>query len=361
MNRLRPDADDLRFVRRLVLAILVVAVAAAVYRASDLLILAFGSALGAIAIHALADLFEDRAHLPPKLALGLAIVTALLLVAGLVWLFAVGFREQVDLLVARAPALLEQFAAYLSGSPVGARLVQAVEAAYAGSRFAQDVGGLVSGAGELVLNALLVLIGALFFAANPGVYQRGALLLVPPASRPAIDDALYDAAATLRLWLRAQLIQMTTMGVMVGVGLWISGVPSAAMLGLLVGLAEFIPYVGPLAAMLPAIGWAAAHGTDSIVGALTTFAVVRLIQTNLVTPYVTARVVRIPAAVTLFAIIGTGVLFGVFGLFFSAALVVVAFTLVRGLYLREMLGEPIPKAEHDTLIFERPPKRITRN
>ncbi len=34
-----------------------------------------------------------------------------------------------------------------------------------------------------------------------------------------------STGSTLRLWLRAQLIQMTTMGVLVGVGLAIAGVP----------------------------------------------------------------------------------------------------------------------------------------
>jgi predicted PurR-regulated permease PerM len=81
-----------------------------------------------------------------------------------------------------------------------------------------------------------------------------------------------------------------------------------------------------------------------------TFAAARLIQTNLITPFVTSRVVSIPPAVTLFAIIGIGYIFGIFGLFFSAALLVVIFTLVRSLYLREVLGEDIPRARHRTLL-----------
>ena len=354
MNRLRPDADDARFVRRLLLTVAVLALTVAVYRASDLLILAFGSVLGAVAIHAVADLYEDRLNLPERWALPAAVATLLGLGAGLVWLVAVGFRAQVELLVANGPAIVDRFAAQLATSPVGARVVQAVEAAFAGSRIARDIGGLATGGGELVLNTLLVLVGSIFFAASPATYQRGFLLLVPPAKRPAIEDALYDTAATLRLWLRAQLIQMFSMGLLVGLGLWVAGVPSAAMLGLLTGLSEFIPYIGPVAAMLPALGLAATQGSDQILWALGVFAGVRLVQTNLVTPFVTGRVVRIPPAVTLFAIVAIGVLFGVFGLFFSAALVVVGFTLVRSLYLREVLGEPIPKAEHETLLFERP-------
>ena len=42
------------------------------------------------------------------------------------------------------------------------------------------------------------------------------------------------------------------------------------------------------------------------------------------------------------AVIGTGAVFGVFGLFFSGGILVVTYTLVRSLYLREVLGEDIP-------------------
>lgn len=354
--RLAPDPDDARFIRRVVILLVIVAVAAALFRAGNLLILAFGSMLGAIVIHAIADLFHDHLKVPRKPALALGMATTLAALGFLGWLFGVAFREQVNLLIERLPAILDQFAASLSRSPVGAKLVSAVHIAYAGSQAAQDISGLVRGAGEIALNALLLLVGAIFFAADPAVYERGVLLMVPPRHRPAFEDALFDVASTLRLWLRAQLIQMTTMGVAVGIGLWIAGVPSAAALGLLAGLSEFIPYVGPTAAMLPALGLAATKGRTQIVGTLATYALVRLVQSNFITPYVTNRVVSIPPAVTLFVIIGIGYVFGLFGLFFSAALLVVIFTLTRSLYLREVLGEDIPKAAHQTLFKPvRPP------
>jgi predicted PurR-regulated permease PerM len=350
LPRLAPDSSDARFVRRAVLLLLVLAVAAALFRAGDLLILAFGAILGAIVIHAVADLWHDWCRVPRKPALGLAIVTVLAVIGMLVWLFAVEFRQQLNVLVVRLPGLLDQLAAWMAQSPVGAKVVDAVRAAFAGSRVAQDIGGLAEGVGAGLLNALLLLVGAIFLAADPKVYERGLLLLVPPAKRPAFEDALFDVGRTLKLWLRAQLIQMTTMGVLVGIGLWLADVPSAPALALLTGLSEFIPYVGPLAAMLPALGLAATKGTGALVGTLATFAIVRVIQTNLITPFVTARVIAIPPALTLFAIVAIGIVFGVFGLFFSAALLVVLFTLVRSLYLRDVLGEDVPRAAHHTLL-----------
>lgn len=347
MSRLRPDDADARFVRRVLIVMAIAAVLWALFRAGDMLILAFGSSLGAIAIHAIAEGYENRLRLPEKPALGAAMITAVAIVAFLFWLFGVQFAPQINLLVDRAPGLIDDLARWLSQSPIGAKLVSAVQAAYAGSKAAQDVSGLLQGAGTLLLNIILLIVGALFFAANPGIYTRGLLLLVPRPQRPAFADALDDVSNTLRLWLRTQLILMTTMGVLVGLGLWVAGVPSPAALGLLAGLSEFVPYIGPTAAMLPALGLAATVSPHAVIGALATYAVVRLIQTNFITPFVQHRVIDIPPAVTLFSIIGIGIVFGLYALFFSAAMLVVIFTLVRTLYLREMVGEPVdPPGDH---------------
>ena len=166
MNRLAPDRADARFIRRVLISIVIIGVTAALLRAGNLLILAFGSILGAIVIHAMAELYARHLRASPKLSLGLGMATVLGLIAFLVWLFGVQFRQQVNELVTALPGLIDQLATYLSQSPVGAKIVDAVRQAYAGSKVATDIGGLVAGAGELILNCLLLLIGALFFAAG---------------------------------------------------------------------------------------------------------------------------------------------------------------------------------------------------
>ena len=152
MNRLRPDADDARFIRRIVLILLILGIAAALFRAGDLLILAFGSILGAIVIHAIADLYADHLPLGPRRSLTLSIATVLAVLGFLAWLFGVAFRQQLNTLVTQLPILLDQLAGWASQSPVGEKIVDAVRVAYAGSRVAQDISGIVSGAGEFILN-----------------------------------------------------------------------------------------------------------------------------------------------------------------------------------------------------------------
>ena len=72
MAPLMPDAADQRFLRRVFLTILLLALVYLVYRAGDLLLLAFGAALGGILLSTVADWLHARAKLPRGIGLAIA-------------------------------------------------------------------------------------------------------------------------------------------------------------------------------------------------------------------------------------------------------------------------------------------------
>lgn len=336
-----PPEEDMPYLRRLGYTIVIAAVLLMIWRASDLLMLAFGSVLGAVVFRSTADVIERWGVRNRRAALALGIVTVLVLFGLTAWLLTVQFGEQLALLVANLPQAVDNVARSLSETPVGEALVAAARAAAGGSTFADLLGRISIGTGEILLNFVIVMVGAVFIAVDPEVYKRGFVLLMPRATRPQVETALDAIGKALGLWLNAQLLCMISMGLMVTFALWLIGVRSWGALGLLAGLSEFVPYVGPFVAMLPALAIASGRGGDPVIFVVLSYAVVRLIQTNFITPFVTRRVVAIPPALTLFVILGIGAVFGVYGLFFSAALLVVFFVGVRELYLRDTLGEGI--------------------
>lgn len=338
---LQPTPEDRNYLRRLGWTIVVAALLLIIWRSANLLMLAFGSVLGAVVFRTVAAMLHRAGVRSKSLAIATAIVLVLAVFGGTCWLIAVQFGDQISRLLIELPDVLQSLETQLKGSPVGEMVIKAARAALGASTFADLLGSLVSGAGEIVLNFIIVLFGAIFFAIHPDPYLNGIVLLTPPRGREAMRRAIREISAALHLWLKAQLIQMTTMGVLVAFGLWLAGVKSWAALGLIAGLSEFIPYVGPTLAMVPAIAIAATQGINVLWQALLAYLIVRLIQTNLVTPNVTGRVVSIPPGLTLFVILAVGAVFGVYGLFFSAALLVVAFVGVRELYLHDTLGEDV--------------------
>lgn len=341
-NSLTPDSEDQRFIRRLVFIAAVVALAVLLWKIADLLLLAFGAMLGSILLSTVANWLDDHTILPRAAGLAIAALALLAVLAAIGLLFTVETTAQAGHLIQVLPADWARIQSQLSANPIGRKLVTSLDQYGGGGRVAALAAALGLDAGKVLVNFIIILIGAVFFAADPALYRRGLLLLVPPRRREVARQSVEDVRIALKLWLLTQLLSMVMMGAMIAFGLWCSGLEVWGSLGVLGGLSEFIPYVGPTLAMIPALVVSLAGG-GSIVRVLITYAGVRLVQANVITPLISQRVVAVPAGVYLFAIIGMGFAFGIFGMFFAGALTVAGFTLVRRVYLAELLGEAIPR------------------
>jgi predicted PurR-regulated permease PerM len=135
---------------------------------------------------------------------------------------------------------------------------------------------------------------------------------------------------------------MALIGTLTGLGLWLLGVPSALALGLLAGLLEFVPYVGPIIAAIPAILIAVAIDPQLGLWTVLLYAVIQQVEGYAVQPLLQSWAVEVPGAVLLFALLACGGLFGALGVVFAAPLTVVAYVLIKRLYVREALDTPTP-------------------
>ena len=117
-------------------------------------------------------------------------------------------------------------------------------------------------------------------------------------------------------------------------------VPAALALALLAGLAQFVPLIGPIVAAIPALLIALAEGWQIALWTLLLYVAIQQVESNLITPLVQRQAVALPPAITLFAVVAFGVLFGPLGILFATPLAVVAFVAVKELWVRDTLGEP---------------------
>lgn len=82
----------------------------------------------------------------------------------------------------------------------------------------------------------MVVFLALYIAADPDVYRRGLMLLVPIARRDRFGQLLTAVGTTLRTWFATQLIAMLVIGVVTTIVLAILGVRAAFPLGVIAGI-----------------------------------------------------------------------------------------------------------------------------
>ncbi|HEX7948635.1 MAG TPA: AI-2E family transporter, partial [Phenylobacterium sp.] len=186
---------------------------------------------------------------------------------------------------------------------------------------------------------VIVLFCGLYLAFHPATYLRGVLHLIPPRRRDRAAQVVAACGEALNRWLLGALASMLLVGSLVGLGLWWAGVPSPLALGVLAGLAQFVPVIGPWAATVPGLIVAAAQGPQTLAWAGAIYLGSSQFEANVMTPLLLRQMVELPMGLTLFAVLAMGVLLGPLGVLFATPLAVVAYVVVRHLYVEDMLGD----------------------
>jgi predicted PurR-regulated permease PerM len=329
--------------RQIIIAITLVALAMLIWKVVDVFVIAFGGMVFATMLRAMATPLAERTALSPRMSL-LVVVIVLLVASGLMfWLFGRQAIQQFEQLREQLPAAAEKFQGWLSESRIGQNVVDSLrQAAEEGNPLSQAglaLGATIGGIGNIVL----IMVVAVYFAADPPMYREGALRLLPPVRRPQVRMALNDAGTALRKWLLAQLIIMLVVGTLVGVGLALLGVPLALSLGLIAGLLEFIPIVGPIVAAIPGILLAFSVGPETALYVLIFYIGVQQIEGNVLTPLIQRWAVALPPVVAVLSIVVAGLLFGVLGVIFATPMAVVVMAMVKHLYVEDTLEKNRPK------------------
>ena len=100
---------------------------------------------------------------------------------------------------------------------------------------------------------VIAVIAGIYIAAEPSLYRSGLIKLFPPEHREHARETAEAITTALRLRLLGQLIQMAIIGLLSGFAVWLIGLSLPIALGLIAGIAEFIPYLGPILAAVPAV------------------------------------------------------------------------------------------------------------
>ncbi len=340
-SRSRPQSSadaltDIVFVRRVLIAVAIISLAAALYVLSDILLLIFGAILVAVVLRAIARPIRAGTSVSERLALlasGLGVVAVL---GGTGYLFGSRISTQLEVLIQRLPAAtqnlsktfpFELVSELVKGSSIGNLLMSAF-----------SWGTTVFGA---VATLVIVIVAGIYIAVSPEIYRSGLVKLFPKPYQAQISATLDDAGEALRLWLGGQLLAMIMVGLLIALGLALVGVPSALALGLIAGVTEFVPIIGPVIGAIPALLLAFTQDWSTVAWTLAVFVVVQQIESNLIMPLVAGRSVAVPPAVGLFAVVAIGVLFGPLGLLLGYPLAIVTDVAVRRLYVRGTLGEDV--------------------
>lgn len=308
--------------------------------APGVLLVLFAGALLAVALRALAVPIAARLGIGEGWGVMVVALLVLLLLGLAFWFAADALSAQADSFRQELPALVERVQGQLSRYGWGRwiieqvdprRLIPSGEAASQAATYAvSSLGGVLGGLGDFVLILLL----GLYLASDPATYRKAALSLVAPPARPRFHTLLDEAGETLRGWLLGQLFAMVVTGVFIGAGLWALGVPLAGLLALIAAIFGFIPYIGPVISVVPALLVALGEDPSLIPWVIGLFVLSQNVEGNLLTPMVQSRTADLPPAYLLGAqaLMGSG--FGLIGVVLAAPLAALVMVAVKVGYVQ---------------------------
>lgn len=275
-------------------------------------------------------------------ALGISVLALLAVFAGAFTLFGSQLSSEFDTIQQSIPPAIDRVEAQLDDFGLGNQAREVIRQGSGDiSSLASRLGGFAMTATNVIANFVLVFVGAIFIASDPMAYRRGLLLLMPQRAEPTMAAVLDDSSRGLRGWMVGQAVSSLVVAIFTGGGLWLLGVPASGGLGVIAGLLDVIPMVGPIIAGIPAVLLAFTVSPTTALWTIGLFLLVQQIQGNFLQPMIQKQAVDVPPAVLLFAVVAAGLVFGFLGVLLSAPLTVVVYVMVQRIYVKTLLGKPI--------------------
>jgi predicted PurR-regulated permease PerM len=193
---------------------------------------------------------------------------------------------------------------------------------------------------EVVAGLFIIIFLSIYIAVDPDMYHRGIMSLFPKARRRRAGEVLSAIAAALRKWLVTQLIAMLAIGGVTTILLLILRVKAAFALGLLAGLFEFIPTIGPIVSSLPAIAMGFVDSPEKALWVVIAYVGIQFMENHLLIPLLMKGGMNLPPALTVFTQALMAITFGFLGLMCAVPLLAATVVAVKMLYVEDVVGQP---------------------
>jgi len=162
---------------------------------------------------------------------------------------------------------------------------------------------LLSGVFGGLLSVVIVITMSIFWLMSAGKLRDFALSLASDRARAGGALLFTDLGRTLGGWVRGTLVAMLLIGLLTALGLALLGVPYALLLGILAGLLELIPYLGPwISGAVAVVVTLLTVDPLKAVQVVVLFIIIQEIEGNIVQPFVMSWAVHVDPLLVLIAI-----------------------------------------------------------
>ena len=181
-----------------------------------------------------------------------------------------------------------------------------------GDAVATVVGAVIGLAGG-VFGVVTILILTFYMLVESDTIFRRFVRLFPVEQRLRVATVSSDISLKVSAWLGGQLLLGLIIGTTATIGLWLLGVPYYFVLGLIAGIGELIPMVGPLLSAIPAVVVALTVSPGLALAVAVFFLAQQQFENHLLVPKLMERQVGVSAVTVIIALLVGGSLLGIVG------------------------------------------------
>jgi predicted PurR-regulated permease PerM len=175
-----------------------------------------------------------------------------------------------------------------------------------------------------------------YFMADKDVVRKGYLSLFPVQMKDRAGEILDTISKKIGGYVIALLVTMSSVGIIMTIGLLLIRVDYAVLLGLITAILDIIPVIGPFIALLICLLAASKAGALTLALILVVFAIAQLAENNLVRPYIFGKFLDLhPLIIYLFLFI-TAQYLGIIGVIFAPAIAATVCVLLQELYIKNI-------------------------
>jgi predicted PurR-regulated permease PerM len=192
---------------------------------------------------------------------------------------------------------------------------------------------------ETLAGLVLILMMSIYIGADPVTYRNGILHLFPKRKRERMGEVMAAMATMLRKWLVTQLIAMAAIGVVSTIALLALDVKAPFALGIIAGLFEFIPTVGPVLSAVPAIAMGFLDSPEKALYVGIAYVAIQQLENHILIPLLMKGGMDLPPVLTIVTQGLMALLFGFLGLMIAVPLLAAVLVPIKMLYVEDALGD----------------------
>lgn len=328
--------------KNLIFAIMAIFLLLTIMQMKNIALLAFAAFVLTCSFTPAVDKLSEFKHISRTLAATIVILASLLAV--LLFLVPVGIiaGQEIQQLVSNMPDFMDKITAYLNSKTLmGKPLLDYINVESLINSSTEITSNILNKSFDFTVSffggiAILVTLGVIVFYAlcEKNILRNAVIALFPPRLKPRARTVYENIEEKVGGYIVAQILLMSGVAILTAIGLMLIKVPYAVLIGLITGILDIIPIVGPIAAFLIGVLCASQLGWVAIILTCLVYLLVQWAENYFLRPLVFGKFLKLHPIIIIFAFLISAQFLGVVGVILSPAIAALIITLFDEIYLK---------------------------